>query len=84
MYFIISTLHSGFAIASIDGRVGMEYMDQSKKGFVVPVGRMPCCVGSHALVVWRGSYAFRCHRKKDKGTGLEQVYPVNALAFNPV
>lgn len=54
------TTGDGYAISSIDGRVGMEFLaeaDESK------------------------NYAFRCHRKKVDG--VTQVYPVNALAFNP-
>ena len=41
--------------------------------------RWPSCASSRCL---RTRYAFRCHREKKDG--LEHVYPVNALAFNPV
>jgi len=29
-------------------------------------------------------YAFKCHRVTDKQTGIQTIYPVNAIAFHPV
>lgn len=33
--------------------------------------------------VQKKKYAFKCHRMKDS-SGIEQIYPVNAVAFHPV
>ena len=32
--------------------------------------------------VQRQRYAFKCHRSKDPATGLEIIYPVNAISFH--
>ncbi|EGC32034.1 WD40 repeat-containing protein [Dictyostelium purpureum] len=53
----------GYALASVEGRIAMEYFDpspaaQSKK------------------------YAFKCHRPNEGG--VDVVYPVNCIAFNPI
>lgn len=29
-------------------------------------------------------YAFKCHRNKDAATGIEVIYPVNAMSFHSV
>ena len=29
-------------------------------------------------------YAFKCHRKTDKNTKIQTIYPVNSLAINPI
>lgn len=61
---------TGFATSSIEGRVAVEWFDAEKAA---------------------NTYAFKCHRQtasQPAEDGTEQeidiVYPVNALAFNPV
>ncbi|KAF2154091.1 mitotic checkpoint protein BUB3 [Myriangium duriaei CBS 260.36] len=54
---------TGFAISSIEGRIGVEFFDPSPEAQA-------------------GKYAFRCHRVTTDDEDI--VYPVNALAFNPV
>uniref|UniRef100_A0A1I8ABL9 WD_REPEATS_REGION domain-containing protein n=1 Tax=Steinernema glaseri TaxID=37863 RepID=A0A1I8ABL9_9BILA len=34
--------------------------------------------------VQKDKYAFKCHRNKDEASGIEQIYPVNALTFHPI
>ncbi|XP_074595895.1 mitotic checkpoint protein Bub3 [Brevipalpus obovatus] len=34
--------------------------------------------------IQKKKYAFKCHRKKDENTGIEMIYPVNAIAFHSV
>ena len=61
---------TGFATSSIEGRVAVEWFDAEKSA---------------------NTYAFKCHRQTasqpaDDGTEqeIDIVYPVNAIAFNPV
>lgn len=51
----------GYVIGSIEGRVAVEYFEQTKEN---------------------QRYAFKCHRSQDKTTGLEIIYPVNAISFH--
>ena len=63
----------GFATSSIEGRVGVEWFDPEEQ---------------------KRTYAFKCHRQtraatdaeKEEGYAdeLDEVFPVNALAFHPV
>mgnify|MGYP003640712620 CR=1 FL=1 len=55
---------TGYALSSIDGRVAIEYFDESPG-------------------VQAQKYAFKCHREENKETGVDTVYPVNAIAFHP-
>lgn len=34
--------------------------------------------------VQKKKYAFKCHRSKEPGSGIELIYPVNAISFHPV
>lgn len=54
----------GYALASTEGRVAVEYFDPSPQAQV-------------------NKYAFKCHRGKTPD-GVEEVYPVNCIAFHPV
>lgn len=54
----------GYALASTEGRVAVEYFDPSPQ-------------------VQAQKYAFKCHRGKTVD-GVEEVYPVNTIAFHPV
>jgi len=65
-----------FVLASIEGRVAVEYFDMDPE---VQKGK----VCKHMLtLLWFSQYAFKCHRVKDEV--CELIYPVNAIAFNPV
>lgn len=33
--------------------------------------------------VQKKKYAFKCHRTKESGSGIELIYPVNAISFHP-
>lgn len=33
--------------------------------------------------VQKKKYAFKCHRAKEAGSGIELIYPVNAISFHP-
>lgn len=55
--------HTGFVVSSIEGRVAVEYLDQSPE-------------------IQKQRYAFKCHRNKDSTTGMEFIYPVNAISFH--
>ncbi|KAK5583739.1 hypothetical protein RB653_005337 [Dictyostelium firmibasis] len=52
----------GYALASVEGRIAMEYFDPSP-------------------AIQSKKYAFKCHRLTE--SGVDVVYPVNCIAFNP-
>jgi hypothetical protein len=54
---------AGYATASVEGRIAVEYFDPSP-------------------ATQAKKYAFKCHRHTVED--VDQVYPVNALAFHPV
>jgi len=56
----------GFCIGSIEGRVGVEFLDELADERMLSVAKKP------------KKYAFKCHR--DVNSGL--VYPVNTIEFN--
>ncbi|CAI5739723.1 unnamed protein product [Hyaloperonospora brassicae] len=64
----------GFAVASVEGRVALEYFSDSNNDS-----------DTGALLTdpsrKKRSYAFKCHRGKVDDQAL--VYPVNAIAFHP-
>ena len=57
----------GFCLGSIEGRVGVEFLDALADSRMLAVAEKP------------KKYAFKCHR--DSNSGL--VYPVNAIDFHP-
>jgi len=57
----------GFCLGSIEGRVGVEFLDELVDPQMLSVAEKP------------KKYAFKCHR--DSNSGL--VYPVNAIEFHP-
>lgn len=57
----------GFCVGSIEGRVGVEFLDAIADERMLAVAEKP------------KKYAFKCHR--DSNSGL--VYPVNAIEFHP-
>eukprot|EP00533_Pseudo-nitzschia_delicatissima_P006852 CAMPEP_0116087054 /NCGR_PEP_ID=MMETSP0327-20121206/5170_1 /TAXON_ID=44447 /ORGANISM="Pseudo-nitzschia delicatissima, Strain B596" /LENGTH=388 /DNA_ID=CAMNT_0003578119 /DNA_START=58 /DNA_END=1224 /DNA_ORIENTATION=+ len=57
----------GFCLGSIEGRVGVEFLDALADDRMLAVVEKP------------KKYAFKCHR--DTNSGL--VYPVNAIEFHP-
>uniref|UniRef100_M4B7B5 Mitotic checkpoint protein BUB3 n=1 Tax=Hyaloperonospora arabidopsidis (strain Emoy2) TaxID=559515 RepID=M4B7B5_HYAAE len=59
----------GFAVASVEGRVALEYFDDDERTTTQEPSRK------------KRSYAFKCHRGKVDDQAL--VYPVNAIAFHP-
>jgi len=58
----------GFCLGSIEGRVGVEFLDDLADERMLSVTEKP------------KKYAFKCHR--DSNSGL--VYPVNAIDFHPI
>lgn len=56
----------------------------NKKGFVLSSieGRVAVEYMDMAPGVQGQKYAFKCHRIKDPATGLEMIYPVNAISFH--
>jgi cell cycle arrest protein BUB3 len=59
---------SGVAMASVEGRVALEYLADDRPEEGQPAGK-------------KRSYAFKCHRGKVDGQTL--VYPVNCVAYHP-
>uniref|UniRef100_A0A7S4AS35 Anaphase-promoting complex subunit 4 WD40 domain-containing protein n=1 Tax=Pseudo-nitzschia australis TaxID=44445 RepID=A0A7S4AS35_9STRA len=57
----------GFCLGSIEGRVGVEFLEEIADERMLAVADKP------------KKYAFKCHR--DTNSGL--VYPVNAIEFHP-
>jgi len=57
----------GFCLGSIEGRVGVEFLDALADDRMLSVAEKP------------KKYAFKCHR--DTNSGL--VYPVNVIEFHP-
>lgn len=59
-----------------------SFADQ--RGYVVSSieGRVAVEYMDPSPEVQKQKYAFKCHRNKDPATGLEIVYPVNALSFH--
>lgn len=55
-----------------------------KRGYVVSSieGRVAVQYLDSSPEVQKQNYAFKCHRNKDPATGLEIIYPVNALSFH--
>lgn len=55
-----------------------------KRGYVVSSieGRVAVEYLDPSPEVQKQKYAFKCHRNKDPATGLEIVYPVNAISFH--
>lgn len=55
-----------------------------KRGYVVGSieGRVAVQYLDPSPEAQKQNYAFKCHRNKDPATGLEIIYPVNALSFH--
>ncbi|XP_015786893.1 mitotic checkpoint protein BUB3 [Tetranychus urticae] len=58
----------------------------NKQGYVLSSieGRVSVEYFDPAPEVQKKKYAFKCHRNKDTGTGIENIYPVNAISFHKV
>lgn len=56
----------------------------NRKGYVVGSieGRVAVEYMDTAPEIQKQKYAFKCHRSKDPTTGMEIVYPVNAISFH--
>ena len=65
----------GYAIGSIEGRVAVKYINLN----------MPPQINKDTKSTFtRNDFAFRCHRVKNPTSNIDEVYPVNDIAFNPV
>lgn len=62
---------NGYAIGSIEGRVAIKHIDLNK---TPEINQETKCMTTP------DDFAFRCHRV---GSEVQEVFPVNAIAFNP-
>lgn len=68
----------GFAVGSIEGRVGIEYFsEQATRQQQQATGYKP--VGTYGSTATKLSFAFKCHRVSG---GQPAVYSVNSIAFH--
>ena len=65
---------NGFAIGSIEGRVGLQYVNSTKTE-EYPLYLILNIF--HHLSFFCSNFAFKCHRDE------KMVYPVNSISFNP-
>lgn len=58
----------------------------NKEGFVLSSveGRVAVEYLDPNAEIQKKKYAFKCHRNKDTASGLEHIYPVNAISFHNV
>lgn len=58
----------------------------NRQGYVLSSieGRVAVEYFDPSAEVQKKKYAFKCHRNKDSSTGIEVIYPVNAIAFHNV
>lgn len=58
----------------------------NKQGYVLSSieGRVSVEYFDPAPEAQKKKYAFKCHRNKDTTTGIENIYPVNAISFHKV
>lgn len=56
----------------------------NKQGYVLSSieGRVSVEYFDPSPEVQKKKYAFKCHRSKDANTGIEMIYPVNAISFH--
>lgn len=62
---------NGYAIGSIEGRVAIKHVDLNKQ---------PEINQETKSMTTNEDFAFRCHRT---GQEIQEVFPVNSIAFNP-
>ena len=62
---------NGYAIGSIEGRVGIQYVEEKDTSYALALFALTC----------RLNFSFKCHR--DDKT-IANVYPVNAISIHPV
>lgn len=60
---------NGFAIGSIEGRVGIHYVEDKDASYVL----------SLAFLTARQNFSFKCHRDDEK----KNVFAVNDISFHP-
>lgn len=70
----VFTEGDGYAIGSIEGRVAIKYIN---------LNQPPNISKDTKTTTSPNDFAFRCHRVKTT-SGMDEVYPVNDIAFNPV
>ncbi len=75
----------GYITSSVEGRVAVEFFSEGQNyyycdGFIYFNHLMSSSfITAHQKAK---KYAFKCHRKKIDG--VEHIFPVNCVAFNPV
>ncbi|TVY42723.1 Nucleoporin [Lachnellula subtilissima] len=71
---------SGFAMGSIEGRCGCQYVAQKDERY----GLSPRERELELMVLYSRNFAFRCHRTIPDKDSIVQVSAVNAISFHPI